>query len=109
MAKREHIVKYTDEELAELVKREGASSDWDKAARMTKAEIEARIASDPDETDMVMDWDSATVEMPQPKAILNIRIDKDVLEYFRKKGKGYQTLINAVLRSYVKQKENQPR
>jgi uncharacterized protein (DUF4415 family) len=109
MAKREHIVKYTDEELAELVKREGTSSDWDKAARMTKAEIEACAASDADETDTVMDWDNVTVEMPQPKAVLNIRIDKDVLEYFRKKGKGYQTLINAVLRSYVKRKEHHPR
>ncbi len=109
MAKREHIVKYTDEELAELVKREGTSSDWDKAARMTKAEIEALAASDADETDTVMDWDNVTIEMPQPKAALNIRIDKDVLEYFRKKGKGYQTLINAVLRSYVKHKEHHPR
>ena len=109
MARKGHIVKYTDKELAELVKREGTQSDWDKAARMTEAEIEARIASDPDEVDMVMDWDKATPEMPQPKAVLNIRIDRDVLEYFRKKGKGYQTLINAVLRSYVKQKEHQPR
>ena len=50
---------------------------------------------------MVIDWDSATVEMPQPKAVLNMRIDRDVLEYFRKMGKGYQTRINAVLRSYM--------
>ena len=50
---------------------------------------------------MVIDWDSATVEMPQPKAVLNMRIDRDVLEDFHKMGKGYQTRINAVLRSYV--------
>jgi len=50
---------------------------------------------------MVIDWDSATVAMPQPKAVLNMRIDRDVLEYFRKMGKGYQTRINAVLRSYM--------
>ena len=76
---------------------------------MTKAEIEAQIASDPYETGMAMHWDVATPEMPQPKAVLNIRIDRDILDYFRKKGKGYQTLINAVLRSYVKQKEHTPR
>ncbi|HIJ69108.1 MAG TPA: BrnA antitoxin family protein [Deltaproteobacteria bacterium] len=34
-----------------------------------------------------------------------LRIDRDVLEYFRKTGKGYQTMINAVLRSYVKRKD----
>lgn len=50
---------------------------------------------------MVIDWDSASVGMPQPKAVLNMRIDRDVLEYFHKMGKGYQSRINAVLRSYM--------
>jgi uncharacterized protein (DUF4415 family) len=39
--------------------------------------------------------------MPKPKAELHMRIDGDVLDYFRNTGKGYQTRINAVLRSYV--------
>jgi uncharacterized protein (DUF4415 family) len=30
-----------------------------------------------------------------------MRIDRDVLDFFRKTGRGYQTRINAVLRSYV--------
>jgi len=30
-----------------------------------------------------------------------MRVDQDVLDFFRKTGKGYQTRINAVLRSYV--------
>jgi uncharacterized protein (DUF4415 family) len=105
MARKEHIVKYTAEELEELVQKDGSRSDWEKAAGMTKAKIEAAVASDPDEADTVMDWDNATVEMPRPKAVLNMRIDKDILDYFRKTGKGYQTLINAVLRSYVTRKE----
>lgn len=105
MAKKEHIVKYTDEELAELVKREGSGSDWDKAASMTQAEIEAQVASDPDEADLIVDWENATVEMPQPKAVLNMRIDRDVLEWFRRKP-GYQTRINAILRTYMKAHKN---
>ena len=48
-----------------------------------------------------LDWTQATVELPQPKAILNMRIDRDILEFFKSEGKGYQTKINAVLRSYV--------
>jgi hypothetical protein len=32
-----------------------------------------------------------------------LRIDADVLAYFREQGRGYQTKINAVLRSYVEQ------
>jgi uncharacterized protein (DUF4415 family) len=76
-------------------------SDWAKAAAMTSEEIEASVASDPDEADMVMDWENATIEMPQPKAVLNMRVDQEVLDYFRKTGRGYQTRINAVLKSYV--------
>jgi uncharacterized protein (DUF4415 family) len=104
VARKEHNVKYTNKELDELVKKDGSRSDWEKAAGMTKADIEAAVASDLDEADMIMDWDNATVELPRPKVVLNMRIDKDVLEYFRNTGKGYQTLINAVLRSYVKRK-----
>ena len=103
MAKKEHIVKYTDEELTGLVKHDGTRSDWEKAAGMTKAEIEARVTSDSDEAGMVMDWNNATVELPQPKAVLNMRIDRDVLDFFRRTGKGYQSRINAILRSYVAQ------
>jgi uncharacterized protein (DUF4415 family) len=42
-----------------------------------------------------------TVELPKPKADLHMRVDRDVLDFFRRSGKGYQTRINAVLRSYV--------
>jgi uncharacterized protein (DUF4415 family) len=41
------------------------------------------------------------VRMPQPKELVSIRIDPDVLIWFRRQGRRYQTRINAVLRSYV--------
>jgi uncharacterized protein (DUF4415 family) len=41
------------------------------------------------------------IRMPEKKAALSIRLDPGVVTWFRKKGKGYQTRINAVLRSYV--------
>ncbi len=102
MAGKGRIVEYTDKELAELVNREGTGPDWKKAGRMTQAEVEAQAAADPDETDMVVDWEKATVEMPRlPKAVLNMRIDRDVLDWFRRQA-GYQTRINAILRAYMK-------
>ena len=104
MARKAHIVRYTEKELKELVKKDGSCSDWKKAASMTDAQIEAAIADDPDEAGMIMDWENATVELSQPKAVLNMRIDKYLLEYFRKSGKGYQSRINAILRSYVEYK-----
>ena len=41
------------------------------------------------------------IRMPEPKKLVSIRIDPDVLNWFRKQGRRYQTRINAVLRSYV--------
>lgn len=42
------------------------------------------------------------IELPAKKDIVTIRIDHDVLEWFKESGKGYQTRINAVLKSYVR-------
>jgi uncharacterized protein (DUF4415 family) len=107
MQKKGNIVRYTAEELAEMRKRGETRSNWAKAAALTSEEIAAQIADDPDEAGMVVDWDSVTVEMPQPKATLNMRIDRDVLEFFRQTGRGYQTRINAILRSYVERARHQ--
>ena len=41
------------------------------------------------------------VVMPVTKQPTSIRLDPDVLDWFKRKGKGYQTRINAVLRTYV--------
>jgi len=46
-------------------------------------------------------WANARVVHPQPKQAVSIRLDADVLAFFKSQGKGYQSRINAVLRSYV--------
>jgi uncharacterized protein (DUF4415 family) len=38
---------------------------------------------------------------PPGKAQLTLRLDSDVLEWFRRQGRGYQTRINALLRAYM--------
>ena len=46
-------------------------------------------------------WKSARVVMPeQSKRQLTVRFDGDMLDWFKAQGKGYQTRMNAVLRSY---------
>lgn len=42
------------------------------------------------------------VVFPRPKDSITLRVDHDVLSWFKKKGRGYQTRMNAVLKSYVK-------
>jgi uncharacterized protein (DUF4415 family) len=93
-------VRYTAEE-AERLRAAGADrSDWARAGAKTEAEIEADAADDEAEEGMTVDWASAHVGLPEPKAVLHMRIDRDVLDFFKREGRGYQTRINAVLRAY---------
>ena len=106
MARKEHIVKYTAEELEAMRARGESKSNWAKADAMTEEEIEAAIASDPDEASMEIDWSKAIIYTSPPKSVLNMRVDADIMDCFRKQGKGYQTKINAILRSYVEHANN---
>jgi uncharacterized protein (DUF4415 family) len=47
-------------------------------------------------------WKNAVLRMPQKKESLTLRLDHDVVAWFRGTGRGYQTRMNAVLRSFVK-------
>jgi uncharacterized protein (DUF4415 family) len=51
-----------------------------------------------------VDWSKAVVVTPPKKKAISIRVDEDVLNYFKKQGTGYQRRMNAVLRFYVEQK-----
>lgn len=46
-------------------------------------------------------WDSARVVLPPGKTSVHLRLDSDVVEWFRSRGKGHLTRMNAVLRAYV--------
>ncbi len=46
-------------------------------------------------------WEQAKMVKPLKKKAISVRIDADVLDWFKSQGKGYQSLINTVLRSYV--------
>jgi uncharacterized protein (DUF4415 family) len=43
---------------------------------------------------------------PGTKEQITLRLDPDVLNFFRKQGRGYQTTINAVLRKYMEAQEH---
>ena len=44
---------------------------------------------------------NAKLQMPETKTTITIRIDPDVLQWFKQQGKGYQSKMNAVLRLYA--------
>jgi uncharacterized protein (DUF4415 family) len=85
-------------------------TNWEKLRKLTDAQINASIASDPDWQELErLDWSESIVVIPPKKKAISIRVDEDVLDYFKEHGAGYQRRMNAVLRSYMQQKKAPPK
>jgi uncharacterized protein (DUF4415 family) len=84
-------------------------TNWDKLRQMSDEEIHAGIEADPDArpTDEEF-WKDAKIVLPSRKEVVTIRLDADLLAWFRQQ-RGYQTRINAILRSYMKAHESDAR
>ena len=70
-------------------------TDWNRLESLSDDEIDTSDIPELDEDF----WKNANVVIPKGKVSKTFRIDADVLEWFMQE-KGYQTKINAVLRSY---------
>ncbi len=100
MKKKKNIVRYTMEEFIDRGLH--SKTDWSRSLNMTRQEIERNAASDPDDfTNDPEFWRNAKLVYPVAKDKVSLRLDRDILNHFKKKGRGYQTMINAVLRAYV--------
>jgi uncharacterized protein (DUF4415 family) len=77
---------------------------WNYLDRVADEDI-AAIARDRDAAPLDIDWSTAVIVVPPRKKAISIRVDPDVLDFFKNEGPGYQRRINAVLRSYVEQKQ----
>ena len=69
----------------------------------TDEEIARQVAQDPDAAPLIDESWLATARIvePEPKVPVTIRLDREVVEFFKDAGPGYQTRINAVLRSFM--------
>ena len=77
-------------------------TNWARFDALTDEEIAAQIREDPDLQGYEdIDWSTATLVIPVSKDAISIRLDSDVLDFFKATGKGYQTRINAVLRQHM--------
>jgi len=47
-------------------------------------------------------WENAKMFMPSHKTQVSMRLDDEIIDYFKKEGRGYQSKINAVLKAYVR-------
>jgi uncharacterized protein (DUF4415 family) len=102
-----NIVSYTVEELEQMRSRGESKTEWARVDAMTEAELEAAIASDPDWADVPPDWyKHATPHYPDAlRKEVRLRLDPDLLAWFKQQGPGYQARINAALRAFVEAHE----
>lgn len=92
-------MRYTRENLPK------GRTDWARIDAMTEEEIEANALSDPDNPPWTdEELRNARLVMPEDrgKTPVSIRLDNEVLDYFKGQGRGYQSRINAVLKAYVR-------
>jgi uncharacterized protein (DUF4415 family) len=73
-----------------------SATDWSRVDALRDEDIDF---SDIPEQDAAF-FKNAVLKMPQPKVAVTIRLDQDVLTWFKAQGKGYQTRINALLRAF---------
>ncbi len=104
MEKSENIVSYTAEELQAMREQGLSQSDYSRADAMSEQELQESRDADPTATlsPTSEEWDSLIVEMPLTKETISLQLDADVIAWFKSTGKGYQTRMNSVLRTYVK-------
>ena len=93
------VTKITLDEAKEME----SQTDWEALEKKTDEEIREAVESDPDTYFLDEDWfEAATFVNPSAeKKRISIRLDEDILEFFRSQGRGYQSRINKVLREYM--------
>ena len=85
--------------------RKQSGTDWERLSTMIDKEIDFS-----DNQELTEDFFAhATLRMPEAKKAVSLRIDPDVLEWYKTNGPGYQTRINAVLRLYMQAKSGSTR
>lgn len=103
----ERIVKYSVDEIRQKIASGEDRTDWARVDAMTDEDIERLMRDDPDWTEWIdVDWSKAVIVMPAPKKSISIRLDEEVIDFFKATGKGYQTRINAILRHYVQEQKS---
>jgi uncharacterized protein (DUF4415 family) len=99
----ERIVRYTIEELQDLRDIEDRT-DWARLRAEEAAGLEPEL--DEEEIGIEWDWDNVKLVIPPIKKAVSVRLDQDVIAFFKAQGPGYQTRMNAVLRSFMLAKKD---
>lgn len=84
-----------------LSERRKGKTDWNRVDDRAEKALKLAIAADPDADVPNADWTRARLVMPPRKESIHLRLDPDVLSWYRQQGHGYLTRMNGVLRAYM--------
>jgi uncharacterized protein (DUF4415 family) len=99
MKKDKHIKSYTAAALK--ARRAESHTDLGKVDAMTDLKLERLIAEDEDESGLRPDWTQAKLIFPQAKQSIHLRLEQNIIQYFKSQGKGHISRMQAVLKAYV--------
>ena len=99
MKRDKNIKSYTAAELK--AKRADSRTDLIKVDAMTDEELERRIGEDQDELDLQPDWTRAKLVLSAPKQSVHLRLEQEIIDFFKAHGKGHIARMQAVLKAYV--------
>jgi uncharacterized protein (DUF4415 family) len=68
---------------------------------ITDEALERLVAEDEDERGMRADWTQAKLVLPQAKKSVHLRLDQEIIAFFKLAGKGHISRMQAVLKAYV--------
>lgn len=79
-------------------------SDWARVDALSDREIENAAKSDPDAAPLLdKEWfRTAKLALPERKVPISLRMDREVVEWFKASGRRYQSRMNAVLKAYIR-------
>ncbi len=81
----------------------------DGRRKITARKFERLFDAGSDEIDEFIDWSRVEVRSPCAKRPVTLRLDTDLLDWFKSFGRGYQTRINTLLRAYKEAHEREER
>ncbi len=99
MKREKNIKSYTATELK--AKRAASRTDLSRLDAITDEALERLVAEDEDERDIRADWTQAKLILPQAKQSVHLRLDQEIISFFKSAGKGHISRMQAVLRAYV--------
>jgi uncharacterized protein (DUF4415 family) len=99
MKKDKNINSYTAAALK--VKRAASRTDLSRLDAITDEELERLVAEDEDERDIRADWTQAKLILPQAKQSVHLRLESEIIAFFKSPGRGHISRMQAVLKAYV--------